>query len=107
MNFEVVILPEAEDDMVAIYHYIARHDSIMHAERVLSAFEHKCSLLRTAAERGHGVPELVRIYFTDFREIHNKPYRIIFQVAGERVFVHAVLDGRRELQELLERKLFR
>jgi toxin ParE1/3/4 len=43
----------------------------------------------------------------EFREIHFKPYRIIYQIIDKRVFVHCVLDGRRDLQELLERRMLR
>ena len=107
MNFEVLILPEAEDDMVDKYRYVAEHDSAGHAEKLLDALERKCSLLNNAPEREHGVPELIRINVTGFREIHFKPYRIIYQVLGGRAFIHAVLDGRRELQDLLEKRLIR
>jgi hypothetical protein len=40
-------------------------------------------------------------------EIHFKPYRIIYQIVGRTVFVHCVLDGRRAVQEMLERRLLR
>jgi toxin ParE1/3/4 len=42
-----------------------------------------------------------------FREIHFKPYRIIYQIVESDVYIHAVLDGRRDLQELLEIRLLR
>jgi len=34
-------------------------------------------------------------------------YRIIYQIAGRKVFIHCVLDGRRAVQEVLERRLLR
>ena len=107
MRFEVLILPEAEDDPVDLYLYVAGHDSSGHADKLLEVLEQKCMSLSMNPERGHAVPELDRIYVAGFREIHFRPYRIIYQVAGRRVFVHAVLDGRRDLQELLERRLLR
>jgi toxin ParE1/3/4 len=36
-----------------------------------------------------------------------KPYRLIYRVEGDRVYVPAVLDGRRDLEELLIRRLMR
>ena len=36
-----------------------------------------------------------------------KPYRIIYQIVGRKVFIHCVLDGRRNLQDILERRLLR
>jgi hypothetical protein len=38
---------------------------------------------------------------------HLKVYRIIYQIVGLDVFVHAVLDGRRDIQELLYQRLIR
>ena len=42
-----------------------------------------------------------------FKEIHYKPFRVIYQISNDVVFIHAVLDGRRDLHELLERRLLR
>lgn len=105
MNYQVVILPEVEDDLVDIYRYVAENDSINHADILLDNIETTCSSLIDYPERGHSVPELKRIYVDSFREIHFKPYRIIYQGIGNKIFIHAVLDGRRELQELLEKRL--
>jgi toxin ParE1/3/4 len=107
MNFNVQMLPEADDDLVDIYHYVANHDSIGQADKLLDSLELKCTSLINNPERGHSVQELERIHATGFREIHFKPYRIIHQITGNAVFIHAVIDGRRELQELLERRLLR
>jgi len=105
MNRRVVVLPEAEDDLVAIYRFVAENDSINHADGLLDKIENKCSSLSELSRRGHRVPELKRMHVGTFREIHFKPYRIIYQVVGNSVFIHAVLDGRRELQELLEKRI--
>ena len=57
--------------------------------------------------RGHLPPELERIGVLDYKEIHYKPYRIIYQIIESTVYVHCVLDGRRDLQQLLEERLLR
>src|SRR5438067_12515891 len=50
---------------------------------------------RTAGFPRYGfVPlELQRVGVLEFREVHCKPYRIVYEVA--RVYAHAILDGRR------------
>jgi toxin ParE1/3/4 len=105
VNYNVIMLPEARDDLFEIYKYIARNDSMAKADTLLNRIEEKCLSLCTLPERGNTVNELERVYVEGFRQIHFKPYRIIFQVIGKKVFVHAILDGRRELQELLERRI--
>ena len=107
MNFTVYIIEDAEQDIVDIYNYIARSDSTEKAEYFLNKIEEKCSSLHEFPDRGHIPPELERVGIFEYREIHFKPYRIIYQVIGPKVYVHSVLDGRRELQKLLENRLLR
>jgi len=52
-------------------------------------------------------PELERIGVYDYREVFFKPYRIIYQISGSEVYVHCVLDGRRDMQTLLQQRLLR
>ncbi|MBD3344964.1 MAG: type II toxin-antitoxin system RelE/ParE family toxin [Chitinivibrionales bacterium] len=107
MKFRVVVLPEARDDIVDIYLYVAENNSVMRADSLLSNLEQTCLSLNHSPQRGHAVPELKRINVENFREIHYKPYRIIYQIIEKTVYVHAVLDGRRDLQEFLEMRIFR
>ena len=52
-------------------------------------------------------PELRTVGVDQCRELIFKEYRIIYQVRGKNVFIHCVLDRRRDLQELLEQRLLR
>jgi toxin ParE1/3/4 len=105
MTGKAIFLPEAKKDMTDLYLYVARHDSITHADGLFLKIKEACSSLANNPERGHVVPELKKVFVEGFREIHFKPYRIIFQTVCDDVYIHAVLDGRRELQELLEKRL--
>ena len=107
MKYPVLVLKEAEDDIVDIYGYIAHADGPERAAQILSQLQESCEKLNEMPGRGHIPPELERLGMRDFREIHFKPYRIIYQMTGRKVYIHAVLDGRRSLQELLERRLLR
>lgn len=107
MKFSVTLIQEAEDDLFDIYGYILNNDSPAHAEYVILKLQEACINLDEMPERGHIPPELERIGTTGFKEIHFKPYRIIYEIEKKTVFVHCVLDGRRDLQDLLERRLLR
>jgi len=104
---EVVIIDQAEMDMVDLFGYVARTDCIQAAEKVLCAIENACESLCEMPERGHVPAELDSVGIATFREIHFKPYRILYEIAQTKVFIHCVLDGRRDVQELLERRLLR
>ena len=107
MKYKVIVLPEAKADILAIYLYVSENDSLSRAEKLLNNLEKRCEALSHSPERGHLVPELQRIHVRVFREINFKPYRIIYQIVEPDVYIHAVLDGRRDLQELLELRLLR
>jgi len=49
--------------------------------------------------------ELVSIGIKEYREIFFKPYRIIYRIIEKNVFVLLIVDGRRNMQELLQRRL--
>jgi len=106
-RYRVRIIEDAEQDLIDIHTYIARHDSAANAEYVMDQLETLCLSLADLPLRGHVPPELARIGVTAYREVHFKPYRVIYEVIGQDVFVHCVLDGRRDLQSLLERRLLR
>jgi toxin ParE1/3/4 len=103
----VFITGEAENDILEIYRYIARQDSRENAEYVLYKIQESCLSLEKYPLRGHIPPELERINISLYKEIHFKPYRIIYQVEGKNVYMHCVVDGRRSLQEFLEQRLLR
>jgi toxin ParE1/3/4 len=107
VRFQVVLIQDAEGDILEIYEYILAHDSRESAEYVFEKLEETCLSLEQLPDRGHVPPELLRINVTAFREAHFKPYRVIYEIEGRTVFVHCILDGRRDLQDMLERRLLR
>jgi len=107
MNSDVLVIADAEEDLYEIYNYIAANDSINKAEYILTKLEDACNSLSTFPNRGHLPPELERIGIYEYQEIHFKPYRIIYQITESTVYIHCVLDGRRDMQQLLQRRLLR
>ncbi|MCJ7812525.1 type II toxin-antitoxin system RelE/ParE family toxin [bacterium] len=107
MKFNVYIISDAEEDILDIYNYIAISDSKDKAETLFQKIKDSCLSLSEFPKRGHIPPELERIGIIEYREIHFKPYRIIYQVVESNVYIHCILDGRRELQELLEKRIIR
>jgi toxin ParE1/3/4 len=107
MSNEVLLAIDAETDIEETYLFIAKNDSINNAEHLFTGMREKCDSLSQHPERGHCPPELERIGVFDYREIHFKPYRIIYQIVNRTVIIHAVLDGRRDLTDLLQKRLLR
>ena len=107
MKYEVFITQDAEDDIFAIYDYIFRNDGENKASYVFQKLKETCLSLISFSDRGHTPPELERINVFNYKETHFKPYRIIYQIIENKVYIHCVFDGRRDLQEVLENRLFR
>lgn len=96
----------ARRDLDAIVAHIAT-DSIENALSVLDRLQERADSLTTAAERGRLVPEPRSIGVHQYRELVDRPWRIIYRIEPDSVMVLAVLDGRRELESLLLERLVR
>ncbi len=107
MNYNVHLIEGAENDLFEIYKYIAAHDSVHKAESLLNKVEELCSSLKDLPDRGHIPPELDRIGIKQYKEVHFKPYRVIYQIIKNNVYIHCILDGRRDMMDLLQERLLR
>lgn len=107
MKYKVSLVTDAEEDIFEIYRYMAVTESVDKAESIFNALQKACTGLSKFPNRGHYPPELERIGVCEYREIHCPPFRIIYQVIQSDVHIHCVLDGRREITELLEKRLLR
>jgi len=107
MSYGVRLTIDAERDIEDIYRYIAEHGGVSVAERVLSGIERKCIGLTHFPARGNVPKELLALGIRDFREVHYNPYRIVYRIIGRIVIVLCVLDGRRDMQSLLQARLLR
>jgi len=107
VKYEVRITGVAQDDLYSIYRYVALNDSPAKADHLLDKIQKTITSLETMPSRGNYPPEMQRWGIFDFREIFFKPYRIIYEIRDKMVFIHAVLDGRRSCEDLLQQRLLR
>ena len=105
MKYEVRIVQVALNDLYAIYRYVAMNDSPGKAENLLDNLHKVMSSLGKMPARGNHPPEMQRWGIFDFREVFIKPYRILYEIREKTVFIHAVLDGRRNCEDLLQQRL--
>jgi toxin ParE1/3/4 len=105
MPFPVLLTNDAARDLNELYDYIAAHDSPRKADYVLEQIEKTFSTLSEFPDRGVYPKELLKLGIREYREIFFKPYRIIYRVMGEHVYVLLIVDGRRDMQSLLQRRL--
>ena len=94
----------AEDDLKNIIEYIA-DDSLLKAQQVFDKITKKASSLYILPERGRLVPELKDQGILQYREIIHSPWRIIYRISEHEVYVLAVLDSRRNIEDILLKRL--
>ena len=106
-KYNVHIISDAEEDLFKIYKYVATYDAVGKADNLLIKLEESCNSLKNFHERGHLPPELDRIGVKMYKEIHFRPYRIIYQIFKKDIYIHCILDGRRDLMDILKERLLR
>jgi toxin ParE1/3/4 len=107
MSHAVLLTQEAERDLSDIYRYISRQDGPAQAGAVLDRLEAAVLSLGSLPGRGNFPPELERIGVRAFRELHEIPWRILYQVQGQTVHVLCILDARRDVQAQLQERMLR
>lgn len=106
-RYDVLFDTGAEDDLFDIYAYVAVDDTAVKADKLFAALRSACETLKTLPQRGNVPPELRAVGVVEFRELRYKPYRIFYSIAGSTVNVHCILDGRRDMQTILQERLLR
>lgn len=107
MKYQVLITEEAEKDIIGIWSYIALDDCLDNADYVVNGLESTIKSLEKFPHKGHIPVELERIFVFNYLEVHFKPYRIIYHIAENIVHVFCVIDGRRNVQSIMNRRFLR
>ncbi|MDD8045998.1 MAG: type II toxin-antitoxin system RelE/ParE family toxin [Verrucomicrobiota bacterium] len=105
MSFQIFLTNDAYRDLEDLYDYIASHDAPEKADHVLDQIEKAVANLSENPERGAHPKELLAVGLREYREVFFKPYRIIYKILTETVYIMVIANGRRDMQALLQRRL--
>jgi toxin ParE1/3/4 len=106
-RYRVAVAEAAAQDLREIAAYIAHRDTKEAARRQLGKLRTRIRALSSTPTRGRFPPELEERGLRTWREVVVSPWRVIYRIEGRTVNVLVVLDGRRDLSELLLRRLTR
>jgi len=104
-RYEVLLTRGAEQDLESIHDYIAEFDCVANANYVLDRLMEVVEGLAQFPERGSYPRELVALGIKQYRQSAFKPYRVIYRVVGGPVVISLIVDGRRDMQSVLARRL--
>ena len=105
-KYLVNMTENAEDDLNEIIVFIAQNNP-QNALRILEKIQAKINTLDHFPYRGAYVPELLARNIKDYRQITEPPWKIIYKVDGSIVNILAIIDSRRNLQDILVKKLLK
>jgi toxin ParE1/3/4 len=94
----------ALNDLIEIIEYISI-DSPADALKILRKIKKMASSLHSLPERGRVVSELQDQGILIYREIVIPPWRIIYRIADNDVYVLTVVDARRNVEDILLKRL--
>lgn len=104
-KFEVLLTQGAEQDLESIHDYISEFDCVANANYVLDELMVVVESLSKFPERGSYPKELVELGIKEYHQTFFKPYRVIYRVTGTQVIINLIVDGHRDMQSALTRRL--
>lgn len=106
-KFKISLLPISKADFIEIYTYIGYLDGIEQAEKIKILLKEKIDSLSTLPERGKYPQELIDLGIFQYRELAVYPWRIFYKINGNNIDIVSILDGRRDLDEILKERLIK
>jgi addiction module RelE/StbE family toxin len=103
-KYEVIWSNVAENDLKKIIEYTA-DDNPSIALKIFKNIKRRAASLHTNPERCCIVPELGDQGILQYRELIISPWRILYRISENKVYVLSVLDSRRNIEDILLKRL--
>jgi plasmid stabilization system protein ParE len=105
-KYSVYWTESGERDLISIIEYIYLENPKAASEN-LKRIKTKVKSLNSFPEKGRIVPELKEQGVKLYRELIIPPWRAIFKLSDKNVYVMAVIDSRRNVEDILFERLIR
>ena len=105
-TYKIQWTTNAKNDLLNIVEYIKK-DSPSIANDIYLKIRKKAHSSNFFPLKGRVVPELQKEGITLYREVISSPWRIMYKVGNDTVYIMAILDSRQNIEDLLLQKLLR
>jgi len=105
-KYKVIWTATAKNDLDEIIEYIAQ-DSIEIAIQKYEEIKDSAQHLVLFPGQGRVIPELLKHNITKYKELIISPWRLMYKIEINVVYVMAVIDGRRNIEDILLQRLLR
>ncbi|HOY21634.1 MAG TPA: type II toxin-antitoxin system RelE/ParE family toxin [Cellvibrio sp.] len=107
MAIQIVILESAEQDLKLLRNYILKHFSVDVWRSSYTNIKQVIRNLQAFPEVGAIADELEKLNLAQYRQVLSGMNRIIYELRQETIYIHMIVDSRRDLSGLLARRLLR
>jgi toxin ParE1/3/4 len=105
VKYSVEFTTGANQDLFKIYRYIKKAGQPETAIQLAEQIAKICVSLAENPERGSIPTELAELSVMLCRQLIFKKYRIIYQILGKIVVIHGIIDGRRNVREVMRQRV--
>lgn len=105
-KMKVIWTETARKDFNEIIEYIA-NNSVEIALEKFNKIKDSTNQLDDFPEQGRIIPELKNENIMKYREIIISPWRIMYKIEDKKIYIMAVLDGRRNIEDILMKRQLR
>lgn len=106
MKYKVKWASVAKQDLNENIDYIA-NDDIEIAKKQFLGIKESADNLQSFPEQGRYIPELFNQNIRKYKEIIITPWRLMYKIENEIVYILAVIDGRRNIEDILMKRQMR
>ena len=102
-EYKVVWTKSAVSDLESIIEYIAENSPLT----AKALFRELKKQINTLPQRGRHIPELQEQGIFLYRELIISPWRVMYRIHERIVYVMAIIDSRRNIEDILLEKLIK
>ena len=107
MNRKVVILESAEHDLKELRGYITKRFSVESWQNSYEKIKKAIRNLQAFPNVGSIPEEIEELNLGQYRQVLSGKNRIIYEVRQNTIFIHIIVDTRRDFKSLLTKRLLR
>jgi plasmid stabilization system protein ParE len=107
MNFRIVILNSAKQDLKELKTYIINNFSAKTWRTTYTRIKEATRNLQKFPQTGSIPEEFLSLNLTQYRQILSGMNRIIYEVRQKVIYIHIIVDTRRDMNTLLTQRLLR
>lgn len=107
MKYQVHLLESAKHDLIEIRSYIIKNFSIAIWKKTYSKIKNALRNLTTIPFSGAIPEEIDKLNIFQYRQIVSEKNRIIYEIRQQNIYIHIIVDARKDMCSLLTKRLLR